>query len=141
MSGEALAEIARVVAFADARRIYAADLFRMCARQIPPPGHDENYTCIIPVGYRCVFTIEEQPRLGWCRHLSISVQPWEPNVYPNVFATEILLPEFGFQRGLGDIHCFQEVPGDVVPNVNFLQPLNHAQPARPPKEAQTAATL
>lgn len=60
------------------------------------PGslHFDETTIIIPMGYRCCFTIEQQPK-GNCRHLSVSVP--QPGMVPNPHAMAAILREFGFE--------------------------------------------
>jgi hypothetical protein len=48
---------------------------------------------IIPMGYHCAFSFEEQPA-GLCRHLSVSVD--EAGKLPSPQAVEAIAIEFGF---------------------------------------------
>ena len=66
------AMIRRVIDHA-ARNVISRDrLQRTIAGEEKPVGDNPDFACVIPVGYRCVYSLEEQP-LGVCRHLSISV--------------------------------------------------------------------
>jgi len=69
----------------------------------PPVGDNPEFCCIIPNGFRCVFSFEEQPH-GWCRHLSISI----PTVdgAPSPIAVEMLMPAFGFTGKLTDCYVW-----------------------------------
>ncbi|TXI10931.1 MAG: hypothetical protein E6Q68_07185 [Polynucleobacter sp.] len=57
-----------------------------------PPGDIEEFKCFVPIGFRCVFTIEKQP-IGWCRHLSVSIDAKDK--VPSFAATLELAREFG----------------------------------------------
>lgn len=63
-------------------------------------GDDLHYAVNIPIGYRAVFTIEQQPEpMGWCRHISISLA--KQGHGPSVYAVAELLKEFGFTETPG----------------------------------------
>lgn len=85
--------VADVVQFAEAHRMSIDTLKAVVAGDIEPPGSNSNFSCTVPIGYRCVYTIEQQPKLGWCRHLSVSVLNGPA---PNEHAVNMLLKEFGF---------------------------------------------
>lgn len=65
-------EVARVVNFAEHRRYNLHEVFQMLGGRLRPPGDIAGHICVLPVGYRCCFSIEQQP-MGWSRHLSVSV--------------------------------------------------------------------
>lgn len=89
------ADIERVVNYAEAHRYSIHDVFKMMAGRdsMPPPGDDPGHVCNIPVDFRCVFSIEQQP-MGWCRHLSISVSGEGNNPHPA--AVFVIAQAFGF---------------------------------------------
>jgi hypothetical protein len=87
-------DIGRVVKFALLRRLSIHDLHNVVAHKVASPGDDPNYRCVVRVGYRCVFTIEQQP-MGWVRHLSVSVLG--DGVAPNEMAVAMLAEAFGFK--------------------------------------------
>lgn len=62
-----------------------------------PPGDFQEYTRILPFGYRVVFTLELQPA-GKVRHLSISVD--EDGKLPNEIAVQEIMTLIGFQKQL-----------------------------------------
>ena len=85
--------IKKVMAFAEAHRIDISTMQAMVDGDVKPPGDNMNFTCVIPIGYRCVFTVEQQPApLNWCRHLSVSVINGPA---PGEHAVNMLLKEFG----------------------------------------------
>lgn len=55
------------------------------------PGH----RCDLPIGFRVVYSEEEQP-IGWCRHLSVSVDAVDKT--PNMKALEFIMAAFGFRN-------------------------------------------
>jgi len=63
-------------------------------RRAPGSLNFDKTTIIIPMGYRCCFTIEQQAK-GNCRHLSVSVPA--PGMVPNEHAMALILHEFGFE--------------------------------------------
>lgn len=70
------------------------------------PGDDPNYTCTIPFGYRCVFTLDQaQKKDGsgviFLRHLSVSID--DKKLWPNQVAVSQLMEEFGFRQKLCDL--------------------------------------
>lgn len=62
-------------------------------------GDDANLTCVLPFGFRCCFSVEEQPE-GWCYHLSVSLAA--PGRVPSVPAVKLIMEEFGFPRPIPD---------------------------------------
>lgn len=85
-----------MVEYAEQHRISLHDLFVILGRQ-GVVGEDPQRRCIVPVGFRCVFSIEQQPDpVGWCRHLSVSVP--EAGRAPNFEAIYLLATGlFGFR--------------------------------------------
>lgn len=54
------------------------------------PGNDEQLRMQIDHGYKVVYSIEQQPApLGWCQHISISVE--SPRMTPNPAAVVEIL--------------------------------------------------
>lgn len=82
-------------------------------------GNDPAHVCIIPMGFRCVFSIEWQ-KVGMCRHLSISVDV--PGRVPHPAAVDMIAELFGFTGSRDD----RMVWIDDLPHckaVNLLQPV------------------
>lgn len=92
------AAIKRVVDYAEQHRLNIHSVFA-AFRQKLPVGDDPNRKVVIPVGYRCAFSIEQQPQ-GWCRHVSFSVESSNPEDMPSTQAVDALLPLFGFKAKL-----------------------------------------
>lgn len=62
-----------------------------------PPGDFNEYTRVLPFGYRVVFTIEFQPA-GKVKHLSMSVD--EDEKLPNEIAVQEIMNLIGFKNEL-----------------------------------------
>lgn len=60
-------------------------------------GENPNYLVELPMGFRVVYSVEEQP-MGLCRHLSISVDNQEPSFNDLL----IVIGYFGFNTDLLD---------------------------------------
>lgn len=108
--------IERVKAYADAHRFSLHDICHLMGHPEKAPGHTPGFVVEIPRGFRCCFTIEQQPD-GWMRHLSISVMMKER--VPTEAAVMTLLPLFGFKRPLREcvVHLMQE----SVASINVLE--------------------
>jgi hypothetical protein len=60
-----------------------------------PPGDDPRHVVLVPVNFRCVFSITRWPDDDQLyRHLSISL--FERDAYPNAAAAFMLAESFGF---------------------------------------------
>ena len=101
MDDAAKAKIKAVTDFAEAHRIGIHELFAIAGGRRPPPGDTADRFCVIDFGYRCVYTVEEQPDIGWCRHLSVSVTG--DGYAPAPEAVLMLMAEFGFKGGFKDM--------------------------------------
>lgn len=129
-------EIERVMTFACERTIDRTTLEKFtegieqntCDVQTdgkPTPLGVDNF-CILPFGYKCAFTVEEQP-MGWCRHISISVFPPEDGKFPNEVAVAMLLGCFGFHNGIGRGNHLWIENGYAI---NIIEPLRDDEDPR-----------
>lgn len=110
--------IQKLIEYAQAHRYTLADLQRLADGELPPPGDDENFRLETQFGYKIVFTIEEQPDLGWCRHMSMSVFTNDPGALPHPMAVQEISKEFGFPEFR---KCHVWVEDDIQPKaVNVL---------------------
>ncbi len=116
--------IQRVIEYAHGHLKYLQDSLRVIAGECEPVGNDPNFTCVVPMGYCCTYSVEEQPApAGWCRHLSVSVDG--DGVAPNWFAIEALAREFEFQGKLGEVdYLFNEPIAVNKVAVNIIQRLD-----------------
>lgn len=102
-----------------ANRFSKEDMERLIEGKISI-GDDPKFACELKFGYRCVFSLEEQP-IGECRHLSISVD--SKDKYPNIEAVKVLLKEFGFKYPLEDKnHCHVYLEEEIRA-VNIISPI------------------
>lgn len=93
LTDETRAEIARVRRFAELHKLPLSYIQAVAAGEAEAIGNDQNYRCVIPLGYRCAFSIDGQPG-GEFRHLSISVSG--DGYAPSPIAVQELAREFGF---------------------------------------------
>jgi hypothetical protein len=105
---EGRARIAEVRAYAEANVEPLHAMVRRMGRADQAPGvrNREKTTVVIPFGYQCCFTLEQQSA-GNCRHLSVSVP--DPGRAPSPAAMLLLMEEFGFTaKSLEDVHVWAE---------------------------------
>jgi hypothetical protein len=86
---------------AEANRFNRKQFLEMVEQVRPAPIDVPGFSCTIPYGFSICFSLEEQPRVGWCRHLSVAVD--DPARVPNPPAVGLLMEELGFK------HCNLEV--------------------------------
>ncbi len=118
---EAKTRAAELKKFADSRRFTLADLMRrMQQRDIP--GNDPNYTMFLDDGWKVVYTIEQLPQVGWCRHISVSVDVRDTkHPMPSVSGVEMILKDL-FGLNLMEASAIQKEPvpdGGVAVNMIF----------------------
>lgn len=94
------------------------DLLDMKNEQAPIPGDIDGFSCIIPDGFRVVYSIEHHPKTDGSgftpiRHASISVH--EEGKLPNPHACEMIIAELGFTNPLEN--CLIDVEGGYAINV------------------------
>lgn len=92
-SPEIQAAVDKCAAYAVAQRFNIHDLKHIQAHPERAAGNDPHFRLTVPMGFHCVFTIEQHPG-GWMRHLSVSVGG---DKYPNERAVEALGQMFGFK--------------------------------------------
>lgn len=93
IDSEVSASIARLRVFAEANPLSLYQLKKIMEGVSVHPGDDERFVCLVPVGFRCVFTIEEHRNGKVFRHLSVSV---DGDQWPNPQAVEEIMKSFGF---------------------------------------------
>lgn len=112
------ARIAAIIEYAEANVIPIDEQLDVKNGELPPAGDNKAYRCIIPDGFRVIYTIEEHPQ-GKVRHLSMSVNV-EGNC-PSPEAVSMIMKEFGFKTRLAVAKVYLE---DIGPNhkaVNVLE--------------------
>lgn len=96
--------LASLRAFAEHNRIDTSTLKKMADHTLPPVGDESKYVRDIPLTFKVVFSIEQQPIHGWCRHLSVSYSsPTDPFPFPRPADIEVvsaIMQELGFDSQL-----------------------------------------
>lgn len=117
---EQLKRVAEVIQYAERHVVDANTLLRMAETGEGSVGNDVNFRCDFPRGYVCVYSLEIQPDLGRCRHLSISVDQGE--VPPHPIAVMEIAKLFGFHGTLNDmVAVWKEQIGPNQFALNVLQ--------------------
>lgn len=95
LTQDAIAEIEVVVQYSERHKFSIRDLVRMLgsATRI---GDDPGHRVIVPMGFICCFSIEEQ-QCGWCRHLSTSLNTEDAGRMPRPAAAWLIAQQFGFR--------------------------------------------
>ncbi|MGA3170331.1 MAG: hypothetical protein ABSE62_04900 [Chthoniobacteraceae bacterium] len=120
INAEVTAAIREVAEYADAHRFSIQDLFKMkqTGQRI---GDDPHYRTVVPYGFICCFSVEEQP-FGLCRHISISINEDGTDRGVNTIGAWMICEAFGFWGSLDD--CVQveiENLPDGRPCVHLMQ--------------------
>jgi hypothetical protein len=125
-----LARCAEIRRYAEAN-VYTMDEMKgvMILGAEVAPGTDERFRCVIPMGFRCVFTLEQQPEpVGLCTHLSVSLADGRPGGCPNPMAMTEIQKAFGLteeQIVYGHIHTWIEPldydPGQAINMLNKVE--------------------
>ena len=103
-------DIERVIKYAFDHKIPIEIMRKMVSGEVVAPGFSPNYSCEIFQGYRVVFSIEEHP-MGWCRHISISV---DGGMLPSIEAAKLIIKEFDFENPLEKcVTHIEEMPDDI----------------------------
>jgi len=119
-----LQQIARVKEFARAHPIGIHELFRKVGAN-QPVGDDPHLGLLIPVGYRVVYSYEQQPA-GWTHHLSVSVD--EEGKWPHEQAVIAILNAFGIEADLSKaVAVFKEDEYEAI-NVIILADSGRPKP-------------
>ena len=116
IGAESLADIARLIAHAEKHPFTLAELKRQILAEEPPVGDDPAFVCHLPVGFRIVFSIEEQPGIGWCRHIFISVKGVK-GAMPSREAVAEIMGHFGFRDGIENTGWIENEHA-----LNFIEP-------------------
>jgi hypothetical protein len=99
--------VEKVRVYAQEHPYSVADLMRVMKGVNPPAGDNPRHVCHLFFGYRVVYSIEDQPHLGLCHHLSVSADTKDKA--PSVEAVEALMKEFGISGTVYDcLHVWIE---------------------------------
>jgi hypothetical protein len=109
----------QIMVMSGGRMASANELQQKSDPDLPAIGDDPGHCCVFPVGFRCVFSIEQQPApLNWCRHISISVSG---KGMPNPVAVDVILQEFGFRHAVAAGGNIVYIENDRA--INVIEPL------------------
>jgi hypothetical protein len=90
------AEIDRVVAYAHEHRYTLPEMMLRKLGHRSPPGDNPEHVVVVPLGFRCVYTVDQNEKRDWFRHLSVSLPDAPPESAPAVAAVQLLIGAFGF---------------------------------------------
>lgn len=110
--------IQEVIEFAEANEYTLDDMLDRMNDPDLTPGLDERHNCLLSVGVRAVFSIEQQPSFK-ARHLSVTLN----EDTPPIDMVTLLMEEFGFEGGLMDCAVWKEPIGQGQEAINVLEPI------------------
>jgi hypothetical protein len=73
---------------------------------LPLPGQQEEFRCLIPENYTVIFTLEPNLKGGLIRRLSVATVPGR---MPRPETCMIIMEELGFKHALGSADCVVNV--------------------------------
>jgi hypothetical protein len=87
-----------------------------------PPGDNAGFSCVLPLAFRIVLTLEEHQNSTWAYHLSVSVIG-KPDRLPTIPMVEMVMKEIGFKGTINDQYnvWIEDLPG-VGKAINVLGP-------------------
>lgn len=89
------------------------DLLDIYNRQKEPPGNTKGYFIYVPVGYKVVFSVEQQKEK--IRHLSVGVG--RENKFPSPEAVNVIMEHLGFRNTLHSGNCKVWIEENIAVNV------------------------
>ena len=118
LDNEVLNKINSLKSYAEKHKISVDDILDTINKQMKPVGDYKEYTITISIGYRIVYSIEEQV-IGDVKHLSNTVN--ENGVLPSPTAVEMIMKEFEFKESLDNCKVFLEQISENRKAVNILE--------------------
>lgn len=117
---DTLSEVARVVEYANAHPERLGPLLQRIGKpDAAPIGDNPGHQCTIPMGFLACYSHEEQPKLGFCRHLSVSLLGTDKA--PNEHAFIEIAKLFGFTGDFTEWHIWIEDTQAGRKAINALQ--------------------
>ena len=95
--------------YAEANPVSLDDLLDQMNKERKPVGSMQEYTRHIPVNYKVVFSIEEQPKAD-VRHCSVSCDDKSPSIEAMKWILKELGYRYDFQSGQAKVYM-EELPG------------------------------
>lgn len=102
--------IKNLIRYAENNKLTIKDMKLLMQGIVAPPGDNPNFSVMLPVQFRVVFTIEQHPG-GWFKHLSISVP--DRGRWPSIEAVDMISKEFGIDD-LKDEHIYPEKEVEAI---------------------------
>ncbi len=84
----------------------------MLDKSLKPIGDNPMHVVHIPIGFRCVFSINYSPD-GDARALSISVDSRSKGMYPSIEHTREIMKKFGFVNDIGSPGLMMKLEEEV----------------------------
>lgn len=109
---DAKQRIAKLKTYAESNELSFDDLLDISNDPSKAVGYLKEHNCKLDMGYRVVFTIEQQPKFK-AKHISISLN----EKHPPLEAVELILEEFGFGNIL-DAYIYAEENA-----INIIEPV------------------
>jgi hypothetical protein len=116
---EVQAAIQALIEHARANPVNCRRIVRTLSDEFLAVGNDPAFVIEIPVGFRVVFSFEEQPKAGLCRHISISQRKGK---LPPPEAVKTICLEFGFEEKPAKM--WKEPIDAHHSAINVIQPLH-----------------
>lgn len=113
---EEIARFKEMVYYASENPLTMDDLLDTESGMKSMPGLIDEYCCMVPIGYKIVFSHELQPD-GRVRHLSITLK----GSMPSVASVCIIMEYFGFKNIIPDCELFIEDLLDGGQAINVLE--------------------
>jgi hypothetical protein len=100
-----------LAAYAEAHTLSIDDLLDQRLNHRPAPGLIPEFCCMIPIGFKVVFTLQQVSTGEYARCLSMSAE--DPDRVPNPAAVELVMRFLGFKSELSDCHIdFETIDGN-----------------------------
>lgn len=108
--------------FADAHRIGVDEFLDIYNGDSLPVGDRAGFAIEIPVGYRLVFCIEHQ-RMGWARHLSVSIHPKKPGRCAHPEAIKEFMTYLGFESNFdkNEVIIYFEEQDTIINVIEYIK--------------------
>ncbi len=107
------ASLERLAEHANNNRYSFDELLDIKNKALDAPGLDPNFFCMVPIGYKVVFTVEEQPgaqggEMINMRHMSMSTSA--KGKLPNPITVQEIMGILGFEGKLADcyVHTMED---------------------------------
>jgi hypothetical protein len=126
---EQVAELKRIKEYAEAHVYTVADMYLRKQGTLQAPGDLNAFKCMIPVGFKVVFSLEQHPQQDGsyvlARHLSVSVARHKR--VPSIPAVQMIMDELGFEKPIAECIIDMEEIGKGEMAISVLESIQHAK--------------